>query len=114
MVCVACSMATPAFALIAATPLLKTARARASRACRHSAPSDQRDSRPVHSGSFRGARMELKTLTPSQAKVLSLKSPGAKDRMKLYDLTGTGMIFPAEFNEWVDNAVSRVTARSTG
>ena len=61
-----------------------------------------------------GLLMELKELTPSQAKVLSLKSPGARDRMRLYDLTGTGVILPSEFNDWVDNAVARVTARSTG
>ena len=43
-----------------------------------------------------------------------LKGPGSKDRMKLYDLTGTGVILPPQFNQWVDKAVERVTARSTG
>ena len=56
-------------------------------------------------------RMDLKELTPVPAKLEYL---GSRARMRLYDLNGDGLIYPAEFNEWVDNSVERVTARSTG
>ena len=55
--------------------------------------------------------MDLKELTPVPAKLEYL---GSRARMRLYDLNGDGLIYPAEFNEWVDNSVERVTARSTG
>ena len=56
-------------------------------------------------------RMDLKELTPVPAK---LQYPGSRARMRLYDLNGDGLIYPAEFSEWVENSVERVTARSTG
>ena len=59
-------------------------------------------------------RMDLKELTPNQLAAASLKYPGARTRMLLYDLTGDGTIYPAEFNAWIENAVARVTARSSG
>jgi hypothetical protein len=74
--------------------------------------------KPRRSLGVHSTRMELKELkgpgAQERMRSLSIKGPGARERMKLYDLTGTGIIYPPEFAEWVESAIARVTARSTG